>query len=334
MAEALAEAFLPHGPLDLVGTFRRLGGPDEGELIGMGVAIGLRHGRQGGREFPELHYLVESRMIHPTPERLAVACVVAHAVAFLVGHRGEFTAIAWWEVVRRAARLHHPALELRLREAERGDPSLSGEDDLEAAVVAACRVFMAHRDSFDAALGEALAGAGTSVARVALVGALGGAALGGAQLPAGPGGERLEAVAMCLWERGASRLEVAHPPASPAPPAGPAPGYRTLRTLKRPSPFEVKGTVATGTRIRFPRGTVRFGPEEWQALLDRFGAAGTVVAGMSRDDPPPGSVGRYLLETRGLNLASYLVPILVEAGLASVRSEGRTLSVTFSGLPG
>lgn len=119
-------------------------------------------------------------------------------------------------------------------------------------------------------------------------------------------------------------MPVSHPSVAPS-----NDGYRTLYKLKRRSSFYCKGTVAEGVKIQFNRGGSSFTAADWKALIQHFASRPSVVAGTSRDNPPSGSLGAYLVEKKGVNLASFLLPIMLEEGLVNVMSVGRSLKVGF-----
>ncbi|SAK45954.1 hypothetical protein AWB78_00667 [Caballeronia calidae] len=104
---------------------------------------------------------------------------------------------------------------------------------------------------------------------------------------------------------------------------------KQLRTLVGQARFEYEGTLATGYRIvmggSLTPDTVK--PETLERMMEHFGREQEpVLVGASRDKPPAGSLGAWLIENRDRRrqVASYLAAILVEDGHVQM-SGGRLL---------
>lgn len=85
------------------------------------------------------------------------------------------------------------------------------------------------------------------------------------------------------------------------------------------SQFKYEGSVVTGTTIFYGkecRYKVKINAEDYAALKEHFRGR-TIKVGTSRDDPPRGSRGKWLIENvTKTATASYVAPILIEEGYA------------------
>ncbi|WP_410803438.1 hypothetical protein [Paraburkholderia sp. SIMBA_053] len=94
----------------------------------------------------------------------------------------------------------------------------------------------------------------------------------------------------------------------------------TIHTLSNRAPFQYEGSLAAGFHFWIGAdGTHEFvAPELLERLIGHFRAqAGPVAVGASRDNPPAGSIGAWLIENRpGRQLASYVAAALVEERIA------------------
>jgi hypothetical protein len=101
-----------------------------------------------------------------------------------------------------------------------------------------------------------------------------------------------------------------------------------LRTRSKGITFGYETTADGSIHIEFGRGNrATLKATDYTRVIDHFQGQ-TVALGTSRDNPPPGSVGKWLQEnvTRTA-IASYLGPILVHEGQA-VWVDGSTLQFT------
>ncbi|MFM0526430.1 hypothetical protein PQR11_15765 [Paraburkholderia strydomiana] len=94
---------------------------------------------------------------------------------------------------------------------------------------------------------------------------------------------------------------------------------KELRTLVQKARFEYDGTLTTGYRIVMGAGShvETVTPGGIEQMMAHFGRQPEpVVIGTSRDKPPAGSLGAWLIENRARRrqVASYLAAILVEEG--------------------
>jgi hypothetical protein len=92
---------------------------------------------------------------------------------------------------------------------------------------------------------------------------------------------------------------------------------QTLPTWAERSKFSYSGSVTHGTKITYGEGfSVTVSVSEYSALLKHFRGK-TVDIGISRTDPPPGSVGEWLQsQVTKTGIASYVGPILIAEGYA------------------
>jgi len=97
-------------------------------------------------------------------------------------------------------------------------------------------------------------------------------------------------------------------------------GYRLMPTWAQRSQFKYEGSVNSGTIIHYGEGfkfSVEISRNQYQRLLAEF-ASKEVPIGTSRDHPPEGSVGEWLIHNvTPTALASYVGNILVYEGYAS-----------------
>jgi hypothetical protein len=94
---------------------------------------------------------------------------------------------------------------------------------------------------------------------------------------------------------------------------------KELHTLAQKARFEYDGTLATGYRIVMGAGShvETVTQETMEQMMAHFGRQQEpIVIGTSRDKPPAGSLGAWLIENRARRrqVASYLAAILVEEG--------------------
>lgn len=118
-------------------------------------------------------------------------------------------------------------------------------------------------------------------------------------------------------------------PRVPAPSAISGTGHTTARpprTLGRGAPYSYTGTPARGTHLTFGDDrNAHVSAAEYAALRAHF-LGMRVAIGASRTDPPEGSLGAWLqANLPGLPaIASYVAPILIEAGWAT-KVDNRTI---------
>lgn len=121
-------------------------------------------------------------------------------------------------------------------------------------------------------------------------------------------------------------------PAKAAPMAHAAPpGFRRLSTSAKGKPFWCQGSIAAGIKLQFDPGSARFDAADWSLLLAHFAGRKDVPMGAHRTAPPSGSLGAYLRAAHGQNLASYLVPVMLEEGRVTVAKHGKSILLDFAG---
>jgi hypothetical protein len=84
--------------------------------------------------------------------------------------------------------------------------------------------------------------------------------------------------------------------------------------------FSYTGSVAQGTEIVFGKNKnkARVSAEQYRDLIQHFKGK-TVEIGTSHDNPPRGSVGKWLQENVSkTQLSSYVGPIMISEGYASM----------------
>lgn len=92
---------------------------------------------------------------------------------------------------------------------------------------------------------------------------------------------------------------------------------KELHTLPKKKSFKYQGSLAGGLTLYF--GTSRkekVSQQQCRHLLEKF-KGDTILVGRSFNNPPPGSLGEWLIENVTKRaIASYVAPILVEEGYA------------------
>lgn len=104
-----------------------------------------------------------------------------------------------------------------------------------------------------------------------------------------------------------------------------------LTTLYKKKKFSYTGNVSTGTTITYGKGhTVDVNANVYKGLVGRFRGQ-TVDIGASRTKPMPGSIGEWLQNTAKIKtaVASYVAPILVNAGLATIVKQKNVIKIKF-----
>lgn len=98
-----------------------------------------------------------------------------------------------------------------------------------------------------------------------------------------------------------------------------------LETLTRKRPFHYEGSVEKGTTILFGQNKYAIiTADQYKELLNHFKGK-TVSIGTSFTTPPSDSVGAWLLKhvsTRAL--ASYVAPILIKEGYATLHEDSKS----------
>jgi hypothetical protein len=92
---------------------------------------------------------------------------------------------------------------------------------------------------------------------------------------------------------------------------------KELQTIPRKRIFRYEGSFATGITLYFGTGRKEIIEQrECQLLIKKFRTQ-KVAVGRSFNNPPPDSLGEWLLENVTKRaIASYVAPILVEEGYA------------------
>lgn len=94
---------------------------------------------------------------------------------------------------------------------------------------------------------------------------------------------------------------------------------KKINTASGRSSFEYRGNKSEGIELRFGTGVTqnaRVSADVIEALIREFGnRPKAVVVGTSFTDPPLGSIGDWLKEHCGQNIACYLVPTLEDLGI-------------------
>lgn len=86
----------------------------------------------------------------------------------------------------------------------------------------------------------------------------------------------------------------------------------------RGADFSYTGSVAQGTEITYGsnKNRARVTAEQYRALIQHF-KGNTVEIGTSHDNPPGGSVGKWIQENvTKTQISSYVGPILISEGYA------------------
>jgi len=107
---------------------------------------------------------------------------------------------------------------------------------------------------------------------------------------------------------------------------------KPLKTASGKANFEYGGNPTVGIELRYGSGVqqnVRVSPEIIDALIMEFSARpNSVVVGTSFSDPPLGSIGDWLREYFGQNIACYLVPAFEDLGLGDYDRSRRQFRFT------
>jgi len=92
---------------------------------------------------------------------------------------------------------------------------------------------------------------------------------------------------------------------------------KKLKTWAGRSQFQYSGSVKTGTEIIYGEEyTQKISAEQYKLILTAFSGK-TVDIGTSRDNPPNGSLGKWLQNNiTKVAIASYVGPVLIEEGYA------------------
>ena len=108
----------------------------------------------------------------------------------------------------------------------------------------------------------------------------------------------------------------------------------TLPTWGGRSKFRYEGSVENGTTIVYGKGRdgkgykVRVEARQYAELRRHFRNRGNVRVGTSRTDPPPGSIGAWLMaNVTRTAIASYVAPILIHEGYAE-KADRKDIRVT------
>lgn len=105
----------------------------------------------------------------------------------------------------------------------------------------------------------------------------------------------------------------------------------TIHTLSSGTPFQYEGSLAKGFHFWIGANETHdfVAAELLERLFGHFRAQTEPVAvGASRDNPPAGSLGAWLIEHRpGRQLASYVAAVLVEEGHAVMAGDRLVFTV-------
>ncbi len=92
---------------------------------------------------------------------------------------------------------------------------------------------------------------------------------------------------------------------------------KQLQTIPKNKPYKYEGSLAEGITLYFGTGRKEtVDQKKCKQLIDHFKGQ-TILVGRSFNNPPPDSLGEWLIEHVSKRaIASYVAPILVEEGYA------------------